>query len=380
MYIVQEAMLQSLIARHDLGVSASELDTPCLLVDVDRLDGNIRRMAELIGDAGVRLRPHAKTHKLAQVAKRQLAAGCHGLTVAKLGEAEMLVSHGVEDVFIAYPLWGPRKWERLCHLAEQATVRVAADSYEVCEGIAAAAARRGLSIAVRIEVDTGFGRCGVQSAEEALTLAARITKLRGVELAGVMSFAGQTYAGGPERVREGALADAERLLEVAAALRDGGFEAPEVSVGSTPGAAYVAELGAVTEVRPGTYVFSDRDQVALGWGTLDDCALTVLSTVVSRPTPTRAVIDAGTKTLSSDRASTAEGFGAVRGCPGWTLASLSEEHGILEVPPGAAPIGTPVEIIPNHACGTLNLHDWVAAVHDGVVADWWRVEGRGLVR
>src|ERR1700722_1147504 len=144
MYIVQVPMLQSLIAQHDLGVSAGELDTPCLIVDVDRLDRNICRMAELIAAAGVRLRPHAKTHKLAQVAKRQLAAGCDGLTVAKLGEAEMLVGHGVEDVFIAYPLWGPRKWERLCHLAEQATVRVAADSHEVFEGIAAVAARRGL--------------------------------------------------------------------------------------------------------------------------------------------------------------------------------------------------------------------------------------------
>ncbi|HWF74869.1 MAG TPA: alanine racemase [Solirubrobacteraceae bacterium] len=373
-------MLQSPIARHDLGVAAAELDTPCLLVDVDRLDGNIRRMAELIAGAGVRLRPHAKTHKLFEVANRQLAAGAGGLTVAKLGEAEMLVGHGVGDVFIAYPLWGQRKWERLCHLAEQAAVRVSADSYEVCAGIASVAARRGLSIPVRIEVDTGFGRCGVQSAEEALALAARLERLRGVELVGVMSFAGQTYAGGPERVREGALADAGALLEVATALRESGFDTSEISVGSTPGTAYVAELGAVTEIRPGTYVFSDRDQVALGWGTLDGCALTVLATVVSRPTPTRAVIDAGSKTLSSDRAGTAEGFGAVRGHAEWNLTSLSEEHGILEVTAGEAPIGTPVEIVPNHACATLNLHDWVAAVSDNLVGDWWRVEGRGLVR
>jgi D-serine deaminase-like pyridoxal phosphate-dependent protein len=380
MYIVQEGMLQSPIAHVDLGVAAGELDTPCLLVDLDRLDANIRRMAELIAAAGVRLRPHAKTHKLAPVAERQLAAGCDGLTVAKLGEAEMLADHGVEDLFIAYPLWGERKWERLCRLAEKATIRVCADSYEVCEGIAAVAARRGLSIPVRIEVDTGFGRCGVQTVEEALALAAGVSKLRGVELVGVMSFAGQTYTGGPERVREGALADAGWLLEVAAALREAGFETPEISAGSTPAAAYVADLGAITEIRPGTYVFSDRDQVALGWGTLADCALTVLATVVSRPTPTRAVIDAGTKTLSSDRASTAEGFGAVRGHPDWQLRSLSEEHGLLDVAPGEAPIGTAVEIVPTHACGTLNLHDWVAAVRDGVVAEWWPVEGRGRVR
>jgi D-serine deaminase-like pyridoxal phosphate-dependent protein len=380
MYIVQEGMLQSRIERHDVGVAWAELDTPCLLLDLDRLDRNIRRMADLIAAAGVRLRPHAKTHKLAQVAERQLAAGCDGLTVAKLGEAEMLVGHGILDLFIAYPLWGPRKWERLCRLAEQAAIRVCADSHEVCEGISAAAAGRGLSIPVRIEVDTGFGRCGVQTVEQARALAERLSKLRGVELVGLMSFAGRTYTVGPEHARDAALADAARLLEVATALRESGFAVPEISVGSTPGASYAAELDGVTEIRPGTYVFSDRDQVALGWGTLDDCALTVLATVVSRPTPTRAVIDAGTKTLSSDRASAVEGWGVVRGHPSWALVSLYEEHGVLEVPPGAAPIGTTVEIVPNHACGAVNLHDWVAAVRDGAVEEWWRVEGRGLVR
>ena len=380
MYIVQEGMLQSPTERPGAGVAAGELDTPCLLLDLDRLDANIGRMAELIAAAGVRLRPHAKTHKLAQVAQRQLAAGADGLTVAKLGEAEMLAGHGVRDLFIAYPLWGAGKWERLCRLAEQAAVRVGADSYEVCAGISAAAARRGVSIPVRIEVDTGFGRCGVQSAVEARALAERLSKLPGVELVGVMSFAGQTYTAGPEYVRDAAVTDAARLREVASALREAGFATPEVSVGGTPAASHVAELGGITEIRPGTYVFSDRDQVALGWGTLDGCALTVLATVVSRPTPTRAVIDAGSKTLSSDRAGTVEGWGAIRGHPSWAVVSLSEEHGLLEVPPGAAPIGSAVEIVPNHACATLNLHDWVATVREGAVEEWWRVEGRGLVR
>jgi D-serine deaminase-like pyridoxal phosphate-dependent protein len=383
MYIVQETMPQSQAPASDragLAIGPEAPDTPCLLLDLDRLDANIRRMAALATAAGVRLRPHAKTHKLVEVARRQLAAGCDGLTVAKLGEAELLAGHGVDDLLIAYPLWGPRKWERLCRLAESAEVRVAADSYEVFAGISAAAASRGLSIPVRIELDTGFGRCGVQSAAEAMALAQRLSKLDGVRLVGVISFAGQTYAAGREGVGAAAAADAARLVAVAAELRAGGFEVPEISVGSTPSAAHLPTLAGITEFRPGTYVLSDRDQVALGWGTLDGCALTVLATIVSRPTPTRAVIDAGTKTLSSDRAITARGYGAIRGHPDWTLGSLNEEHGVLELPPGEGPIGTQVEIVPNHACGALNMHDWVAAVQDGDVVDWWRVEGRGLVR
>jgi D-serine deaminase-like pyridoxal phosphate-dependent protein len=381
MYIVQGMMPQSQAPGSERAVVGPEaLDTPCLLLDLERLDANIRRMADLTTAARVRLRPHAKTHKLVEVARRQLAAGCDGLTVATLGEAELLAGHGVDDLLIAYPLWGERKWERLCRLAQSVEVRVAADSYEVFAGISAAAAARGLSVPVRIEVDTGFGRCGVQSAAEALELAERLATLDGVRLVGLMSFAGQTYAAGREGAGAAATADAVRLVEVARELRAGGFAVPEISVGSTPSAAHVGTLAGITEFRPGTYVFSDRDQVALGWGTLEGCALTVLATVVSRPAATRAVIDAGTKTLSSDRAITAEGYGAIRGHPSWTLVSLSEEHGVLELPAGEGPIGTQVEIVPNHACGALNMHDWVAAVQDGDVVDWWQVEGRGHSR
>ena len=384
MYIVAPAMPQSLVrdAPGPAGVDVAALDTPCLVLDVDALEANVARMARRARDAGVALRPHAKTHKLVPVARRQLDAGAAGLTVAKLGEAEWLAAHGVGDVLIAYPVWGPAKWERLARLAESADIRVAADSLEVFEGISAAAARRGVTVRARIEVDTGYGRCGVQSAEEAVRLAAAVDRLPGVGLVGLLSFAGQIYAARDDAAIAGAAADdAGRLLEVAAAVRDAGFAVPEISVGSTPTATRVGGLPAgITEVRPGTYVFSDRDQVALGWGTLDDCALTARATVVSHPTPTRAIIDAGTKTLSSDAAQTAAGCGAIRGHPNWRLVSLNEEHGILEVGPGEAPIGTPVQIIPNHACGMLNLHDWVAACRGGVVVDWWPVEGRGLIR
>jgi D-serine deaminase-like pyridoxal phosphate-dependent protein len=366
----------------EIGAEKSQLDTPRLVVDLDRLDRNIERMARLAADAGVALRPHAKTHKLLAVAERQLAAGCQGLTVAKLGEAELFAANGMRDLFIAYPVWGARKWERLCQLAVTADIRVGADSYEVFQGISAAAIAHALAIPVRIEVDTGFGRCGVQTTDEARALARSIAKLPGVRLVGVMSFAGQLYQEPRSRRHEAAVQDAARLVEVAESLRADGFDVPEVSVGSTPSAAYIRDMPGVTELRPGTYVFSDRDQVALGWGTLDDCALTAMATVVSRPTPTRAIIDAGTKTLSSDQASAIDGWGDLRHHPDWRLVSLSEEHGVLDVPAGSGgpSIGTPVEVIPNHACGALNLHDRVAVVRDEVVADWWSVEGRGLVR
>jgi D-serine deaminase-like pyridoxal phosphate-dependent protein len=386
-YIVQAGMPQAQVQHADAvrapgptAVGTGELDTPCLLLDVDKLEANIRRMAEVTAAAGVALRPHAKTHKLIEVAHRQIAAGCAGLTVAKLGEAELLAAHGIDDLLIAYPLWGAAKWERLCRLAASAEVRVAADSLEVFAGISQAASRHGVIIPVRIEVDTGYGRCGVQDAEEALRLARRVARLSGVRLAGLMSFAGQTYAARGADIDAAVAADAAALVEVAEVLRAGGIPVAEVSAGSTPSATRAHALRGITEVRPGTYVFSDRDQAALGWGTLDDCALTALATVVSHPTPTRAIIDAGTKTLSSDRAGTADGWGVIRGHPEWRIVALNEEHGILELPPGEAAIGTPVEIVPNHACGMLNLHDWVAVARAGEVIDWWRIAGRGLVR
>jgi D-serine deaminase-like pyridoxal phosphate-dependent protein len=369
-------------AAAEVGIESDRIETPRLLLEVDRLDRNIERMAQLAADAGVSLRPHAKTHKLLQVADRQVAAGCAGLTVAKLGEAELFARHGIGDLFVAYPVWGAGKWRRLCDLAAKARIRVGADSREVFEGIAEAASSRGLVLPVRIEVDTGFGRCGVQTAGEARALARKVSELRGVELVGLMSFAGQMYREPPARRRDAAVADAARLVEVADDLRSDGFDIREVSIGSTPSAPYVRDMPGITELRPGTYVFSDRDQAALGWGTLEDCALTILATVVSRPTPTRAVIDAGTKTLSSDQASAVEGWGDLRGHPDWRLVSLSEEHGVLEVPPGpdGPAIGTTVEIIPNHACGALNLHDEVTVVRGTVVEDVWSVAGRGLVR
>jgi D-serine deaminase-like pyridoxal phosphate-dependent protein len=336
-------------------------------------------MAAVAAEAGVTLRPHAKTHKMPQVARMQLAAGSPGITVAKLGEAEVMAAAGIRDIFVAYPIVGEAKLARLCALAAENEIRVAADSWPVLEAMSRAAEARGLRLKVRLEVDSGFGRCGLQSDREVLALAERARTLPGIEIVGLMGFGGQSYeASGPEEIATVAEVEATQLVTMLAGLRALGA-GDEVSVGSTPTSPYAARVPGVTEIRPGTYVFSDRTQVELGWGALDDCALTVLTTVVSRPTPGRAIVDVGTKGLTSDPAPS-PGFGAVRGHTGVQIDALTEEHGILSVNGARLDIGARVEIIPNHACGALNMFDEVHVVRGGEVVDRWTVEARGRMQ
>ena len=355
------------------------LDTPCLLLDLGRVERNIARMAGIASAAGVSLRPHAKSHKLAPVARLQVAAGATGLTVAKISEAEVFVDAGIEDVFIAFPIWGERKWERVCALARRARITVSADSAAALDGMSVAAVTNDVELRVRLEVDTGFGRCGLQSPAESLALATHVIELPGLTLDGLMSFAGQSYE---QRDDEGrrrvAQADATILLRHADELREHGIPVASISVGGTPTARHAAGIDGVTEVRPGTYVLSDRDQVGLGWGDIDDCALTVMTTVVSRPTTARAVIDGGTKAFSSDLAGDDGLWGLVVGHPELRLTRLTEEHGILEVPADAElPIGSRLEVVPNHACGTLNMHDAAVVTRGDHVLEAWSITARG---
>jgi D-serine deaminase-like pyridoxal phosphate-dependent protein len=360
-------------------VGKTVLDTPCLLLDLERVERNIERMAKIASAAGVSLRPHAKSHKLAPVARLQVAAGATGLTVAKISEAEVFVDAGIDDVFIAFPIWGKPKWERVCALARRARLTFSVDSAAVLEGLSSAAATSDVELGVRLEIDTGFERCGLQSPAESLALAKRTIELPGVTLNGLMSFAGQSYE---ERDDDGrsrvAQADATILLRHAAELREHGISVPSISVGGTPTARHAAGIDGVTEIRPGTYVLSDRDQVALGWGDVDDCALTVMTTVVSRPTTSRAVIDAGTKAFSSDLAGEDGLWGLVVGHPELRMTRLTEEHGIVEVPAGVElPIGSRLEVVPNHACGTLNMHDATVVTRGDHVIDIWPITARG---
>lgn len=359
----------------------TDLDTPVVIIDSDRVDANVRRMAQIAAGANVALRPHAKSHKMPRLAQRQLAAGAAGITVAKVGEAEVFAAAGIADILIAYPVIGERKWQRVCDLTEHARITVSVDSEDAVRGLGAAAAARNLVIPLMLELDTGFGRCGVGDAAALLRLARIVDSTAGVEIYGVMSFAGHSYGMPLQQIAAVATDDAERLVAAAELLRDNSFEVRSVSVGGTPTALAAAGVPGVTEIRPGTYIFSDRDQVELGWGSLGDCALTVATSVVSRPAADRAIIDAGSKAFSSDTASHAAGWGVVLDHPEIAIRSLTEEHGILSVPAADGPaIGDVLRVIPNHACGTLNMHDSVLVAEGGKIVDEWEVEARGKLR
>jgi D-serine deaminase-like pyridoxal phosphate-dependent protein len=346
------------------------IDTPALLIDGDRLRANVAAMAAAARDGGVALRPHAKTHKMVEVAALQLEAGAAGLTVAKLGEAEVFVDGGCEDVLIAYPLIGDTKLERLVALARRARVAVALDSLEVARALAEA----GAEIRVRIEVDTGQHRAGVLPGDVA-ALAREVAAL-GLHVEGVMTHEGQAYAA--EDLAAATHEAAVKMREAAASLPDA-----VVSLGSTPTARFAAREPGVTEIRPGTYVFQDRTQIAHGAATPKDLAAFVLATVVSRPAPDRAIVDAGTKVLSSDRLNAPGApvdFGAIDQT-GWPLVRASEEHGIVAVPPGASlRIGDQVRIVPNHVCPVVNLFDEAVVVEGDREIARWRVAARGLSR
>jgi D-serine deaminase-like pyridoxal phosphate-dependent protein len=362
-------------------VRIDELSTPAVLVDVDVLQANVRAMALRAATAGIALRPHGKTHKTTQVARLQLAAGAVGLTLAKTSEAETLVGAGaVEDVFLAYPIVGADKGRRLLALSDRARLAVGVDSVEGARTLADVFAAAGRTLDVLLKIDVGFHRVGVLP-EQAAEMAVRIADLRGLRLRGVFTHAGQGY-GGQTPADVAAIGHQESRLtrEAAEAIRAAGLPMEVISVGSTPTAAAAIAAGGITEARPGSYVFNDASEVELGTCPIEECALTVVATVVSVPAPDRAVLDAGSKTVSNDplrpRAGT---FGHVLGTRS-RLARLSEEHGVVAVAPGDTfRVGQRVRVLPNHVCAVVNLHDRLWTVRGDTVEEPWAVVGRGKV-
>jgi len=356
-----------------------DLDTPVVLIDLDKTERNIARMAQHASAAGVALRPHGKTHKVPEVARMQLRAGAKGLTLAKVGEAEVFVAAGIDDIFLAYPIVGGRKAERLLALADKARLIVGADSEAGARSLSDVFAKAGRTLDVRVKVDVGLHRVGVEP-KDARALAEKIAAMPGLRLRGVFTHAGQGYHCDTE---DGIAAvgkhEAETLSEVARELRAAGLPCEDVSVGSTPTAVHAMRAD-VTEARPGTYVYYDATQTNLGICTLDDCAITVLATVVSVPAADRAVLDAGSKMLSSDPLRpkpVAHGFLLGRES---RVLRLSEEHGVVGVVPGESfRVGDRVQVIPNHACVVSNLQDKVYAVRKGRVEAEWPVAARGKV-
>ena len=371
-----------------MNASYPDLDTPALLVDLAVLRSNIQEMSDVARAGGVRLRPHTKTHKCPEIARMQVDAGAAGITVAKLGEAEVMVGGGLDDVLVAYPVVGEAKLGRLRSLMERTTVRVGLDSTEVAEGVGRVGRDVGRPVPVLVEVDTGLHRLGRAPGADSAALAARIAAVPGVEVVGLMTHAGHAYrcttAAGLEDVVEREVAG---LLDTAERLSKAGIEIAEVSVGSTPTARIEARQPGVTEIRPGTYVFNDVQQLRLGSATESTCAARVLVTVVSAPGDGRFVVDAGTKAFTSDGdgGPPLPGRGVVSGRPDLRIDFMNEEHAVGHLEPGddagASPaVGDRLQVIPLHVCACVNMFDVAYGVCDGRVDRELAVAGRGRMR
>ena len=343
-------------------------DTPVVTVDLDIMERNIRRFQAVCAEAGVKLRPHIKTHKIPAIAHKQLEAGAAGIACQKLGEAEVMQAAGIEDITLTYNVVGKAKLERLVRLAGRCDLKVVCDNRAVADGLSVAFQEAGTRLKVLVECDTGAGRNGAQSPLDAAELAAYVAGKPGLSFAGLMTYPITAHTAG-------FFAEAYKELDRR------GLKAQIVSTGGTPALGLLRDVPGVTEHRAGTYVFNDRKCVESGVATWDDCAMRIRSTVVSRPAKNRAIIDAGSKTLSSDLLAL-DGHGRIVEYPGAKIAKLNEEHGVVLLEDGApAPeVGEVVTIIPNHTCVVTNLHDRLVGVRGGKVETVWDVAARGLVR
>jgi D-serine deaminase-like pyridoxal phosphate-dependent protein len=332
-----------------------DVATPAAVVDLDRLESNLARWQEHCDRVGLANRPHVKTHKCVEIARRQIELGAAGITCQTLHEAEVMADAGIDDVLVPYNLVGGRKLEQLAQLLRRVRISVTADDVALLPGLAGAATDAGHELGVLVDCDTGLGRTGVATPEEAGALAEAIEGTDGLRYAGLCTFPT------PPAARE--------FLEQAAALAPPAV----VSTGGTPTMWASGDLRPVaTEYRAGTYAFNDRNTVAAGAASLDDCALTIAATVVARRDG-RAILDAGSKALSSDTAVDG-GFGHVLEAPGSTLERLYEEHGQLALGGGdELALGQQVRIVPNHVCVAVNLFDELAVVRGETVEAHWAV-------
>jgi D-serine deaminase-like pyridoxal phosphate-dependent protein len=355
--------------------------TPSLHVDAPVVRRNIERMARYAQSQGLLLRPHTKTHKSLRIAEMQLLAGACGLTVAKVGEAEVM-AEVCRDILLAYPTVDMHRCQRVAQLAHRITMRVALDSELAAANLQRAAADAGATVGVLVDVDLGYGRTGVQSDDAALQLAGFIKKAPALRLDGIMTYTGHVSGGDAEQ--QAAFQRVEdRLAGLLARWRDAGFSTEVISGGSTPSALHCHLARYFTEIRPGTYIYNDMNTVRGGYCTLDDCAARVLATVVSDTVPGQVVLDCGSKTLTSDRCGPApdSGHGYILEYPEARIAKLTEEHAQVDVSRCARRpvLGEQVAIVPNHICVCVNMQQslwW----HDGEdVHEPMPVDARGLL-
>jgi D-serine deaminase-like pyridoxal phosphate-dependent protein len=367
----------------EVGMTIDELDTPAVLVDLDVIESNIKRMSDYCREYRLQLRPRTKTHKSTVFAKMQLAAGACGITVAKPGEAEVMAEAGVDDILVAYPIVTPQKAVRIAELAERAKMRVALDSTQAIECVSRAAAARGVDIGVLVEIDGGLGRCGVGTPEESVALSRVADRMPGVRFDGLMFYPGHIKSIPNEQAP--LIEDVNRRLTAHyAAFAAADIPLEIVSGGSTPTALRSHHFKGVTEIRPWTYAFLDRNLLTIGIGTLKECAVSVLVTVMSNAVNSRAIVDGGSKTFSFDPlwVGDGRGYGLILEQPDAELIGLSEEHGHLDTSRCARPphVGEHMRIIPNHVCATINMHALLFGIRGDRVERTLCLDARGCLQ
>ncbi len=350
---------------------AREYGTPAVAIDLDVVERNIARLQAACDKAGVANRPHIKTHKSPILAEKQRQAGAKGITCQKLGEAEIMAEAGLDDILISYNLLGEEKMGRLAALMGRAKMTVAADNPVVVAGLPRAAEIAGRTLDVVVECDTGRKRAGVETPGEAIALAKDIASRPGLAFAGFMLYAPET-----------ALRETQAFLDQATAgVREAGREPRIVSTGGTPNVTNLGKIGGATEHRAGTYIFNDRMMMRCGAATLDDCALNVISTVVSRAASDRGILDAGSKTLTADPGGGLDGYGLILEYPDARIKQFAEEHGFLDLSGSQARpnVGEVVRIVPNHVCVVVNMVDRLIATRGGDIVGDIPVAARGKI-
>ncbi len=341
-----------------------DLETPSVLINLDRMEANIARMQAHCDSLGLKFRAHIKTHKIPAIARQQLDAGAVGIACQKVSEAEVFAAEGFHDIQIPYNILGERKTARLADLAIANKITVSADSEAVIAGLQAAAADKDVTIRVMVDLETDAHRTGV-GPERVVRLAQQIEAAPNLHFAGLL-----VYPSNPT-VR----ADLQEALRL---LHEAGIGVDSVSGGGTGAAISAAEMPEVTEIRVGTYVFNDWTTVKKGWATLDDCAMTVMATVVSRPTENRAILDSGSKTLTSEFD---DGYGTILEYPQARIYKLNEEHGHVDLSAcdEKPDVGEIVHIVPVHTCVVTNMHNQIYGLRGDEIDIVWPVAARGLV-
>ncbi|WP_068787304.1 alanine racemase [Paenibacillus phocaensis] len=354
--------------------------TPQPIIDLDIVDRNIAAMARRLKEHGLRHRPHIKSSKSVWLARKQIAAGAIGITAAKLSEAEVFVNAGIGNILIAYSIVGEVNLKRFAKLHARADLLTTVDSLAGAEGLASVGRESGKPVRVLVEVDGGLHRGGRQPGEDAASFAKAVHAMDGLVVEGIMNYAGTIYKNtNRQGFIDAVTVESALLKKTVERMKADGVPIGIVSSGSTPSALFCDYLQDVTEVRAGNYIFFDASGVGMGLAAEEDCALRILTTVISVPLPGMATIDAGTKTLTSDKAHGRPGYGIVVGRPGIEVSGLNEEHGFLTFDPAKEQlaVGDRIEIIPNHSCVIPNLYDEIQGVRRGEAAERISIDARG---